>query len=54
MQRGGNLGQDFGATMLLAGDFPEPGRLQQAAQLSGEDSRLGGEVFIKKLILGIM
>src|SRR5208282_2067003 len=49
VQRTRYLGQHLGATVLLARDFAQPGRLQQAAQLSGENGRLGGKVLGKEL-----
>ncbi len=48
VQRGGDFGQDFGPAVLLARNFAEPRRFQQAAQLSGQDGGLGGEILIKK------
>ena len=48
VQSSGDLGQDFGAAVLLARDFAEPGGFQQAAQLPRENGRFGGEVFIKE------
>ena len=54
MQRSGYLGQYLGAAVLFARNFDHSGRFQQAAQLSGQDGGLGGEIFIKKLIFGVM
>ncbi len=54
MQSVGDLGQDFSPAVLLARGFAEPGCFQQAAQLSGQDGGLGGEVLIEKSFFGIM
>jgi len=50
----GNFGEDFGAAMLLARGFTEPGRFEQAAQLANQNGGLGGEVFVEKSFIGIM
>ena len=54
VQGGGDFSQNFGAAMLLARGFAEPGRFQQAAQLAGQNGGFGGEVFIEKSFIGIM
>ena len=42
VQGTGDFRQDFGAAVLLARSFAEPGCFQQAAQLPGQDGGLGG------------
>ena len=54
VQSGCDLGQDFGAAVLFARGFAKPRRLQQAAQLSGQDGGLGGQVVVEELFFGIM
>jgi hypothetical protein len=50
----GDFGEDFGAAMLLARCFTEPGRFEQAAQLTNQNGSFGGEVFVEKSFIGIM
>ena len=46
--------EDLGPPMLLARGFAESGCFQQAAELPGQDSGLGGEVLIKKSFFGVV
>ena len=54
VQGGRDLGEDLGPPMFLARGFAEPGCFQQAAELPGQDSGLGGEVLIKKSLFGVV
>ena len=54
MQRVGHIRQDFGAAVLLPGRVAESCRFQQAAQLTRQDRRLGGNVLVEEVVVGIM
>ena len=54
MQSVGDLGQNFGAAMLLARGLAQPGGFEQTAQLTGQDGGFGGEVVVKEILIGIM
>ena len=54
VQSMGNVRQNFGAAMFFARSLAQPGRFQQAAQLSGQDGGLGGKIFVKEIVVGIV
>ena len=54
VQHMGNIRQDFGATILLARSLAQPRRFEQAAQLAGQDRGLGGQIFVKEVVVGIV
>ena len=54
VQRVRDLGENLGAAVLFARGFAEPGRFEQAAELSSQDGGLGGEILIKKSFFRIM
>ena len=54
VQRMGDVRQNLGAAVLFAGNIAEPRRFQQAAQLAGQDRGLGGQIFVKEVVDGIV
>ena len=45
----GHVRQDFGAAVLLARGLAQPGGLQQAAQLAGQNRGFGRQIFVEKV-----
>ena len=54
MQGMGDIRQNFGAAVFFARGLAQPGRFQQAAQLAGQDRGLGGKIFVKEIVVGIV
>ncbi len=49
-----NVGQDFGAAMLFAGNVAEPGGLEQAAELAGQNRGFRRQILVKEVVDGIV
>ena len=54
VQGGSHVSQNFRAAMLFAGGLAALASFQQAAQLASQNRRLGGPIFGKKIVIGIM